>query len=135
MHSLQKRVRFDFDEYQQATDLHSRDAYLEMIIFCVCICAGVLDSEELSIVNKTFQKVLENPKPSSNRQFAQASKLLKPVMIPKANLSSQRITSCVSGQQNTAMATTHSSRSSVNSLIGTGLKRPEQCLSNSNGKP
>ena len=135
MRSLQKRVGFDFDEYQQATDLQSLDAYLEMIIFCICICAGVLDSEELSIVNKTFQKVLENPKPSNNRQFAQASKLLKPVMIPKAHLSSQRITSCVSSQQNTAMATTHSSRSSVNSLVGTGLKRSEQCLSNSNGKP
>lgn len=48
---------------------------------------GVLDPEELSLVNRTFRKPFEEPKPSSNKKPALTSKLLNPSAISKLNFS------------------------------------------------
>eukprot|EP00250_Pteridium_aquilinum_P016866 c23332_g1_i1 orf=354-2189(+) len=51
---------------------------------------GVLDPEELSLVNRTFRKPPEEPKPPSNKKPAFPSKLLNPSAISKINFSPVR---------------------------------------------
>ncbi|KAI5069233.1 hypothetical protein GOP47_0015534 [Adiantum capillus-veneris] len=52
---------------------------------------GVLDSDELSLVNKTFPKVSGPPKQSNFS--TSSSKLPKPIMMPKASLAPHRLVS------------------------------------------
>ena len=110
---------------------------LRNLFLCISF-AGVLDCEELSLVNTTFHKLHEREKTNGHGQSKQISKLLKPVMNPKVSFSSipsQKVSlRTVSEQTFRAMPTKSSPSSSVGSLIGSELECPEHQISNGHGK-
>ena len=107
------------------------------LFLCISF-SGVLDCEELSLVNTAFHKLHEREKTGGHGQSKQISKLLKPVMIPKVSFSSipsQKVSlRTVSEQTFRATPTKSSPSSSVGSLIGSGLECPEHRISNGHGK-
>lgn len=87
---------------------------------------GVLDSEELSLVNRTFQKPFGLPKPSIFKKPVQASKPVKPPMMPKLNLTSYKADFTGERKENQRASALISPSSSIDSLIESLPKSCEQ---------
>ncbi|MCO5552337.1 hypothetical protein L7F22_005848 [Adiantum nelumboides] len=86
---------------------------------------GVLDTEELSLVNRTFKKPLEQPKPPSNKKSPLASKFLNSTALSKINFSPVRFQKS-SSQGETRHHSTAPTQSSPSSSLGNALRRTDQ---------
>ncbi|KAI5061243.1 hypothetical protein GOP47_0023748 [Adiantum capillus-veneris] len=86
---------------------------------------GVLDPEELSLVNRTFKKPLEEPKPPSNKKSPFASKILNTSAISKINFSPVRFQKS-SSHGETRHKSTASAQGSPLGSIGNAFRRTDQ---------
>lgn len=94
---------------------------------------GVLDSEELSLVNRTFQKLPHQLKSNSHKK---PLKLLQPPMIPKIKFSSipsYKAAFTIDSQQSQAMSAVSSHRSSIGTITGSVSESSEQDVNNVKG--
>eukprot|EP00250_Pteridium_aquilinum_P015102 c22378_g1_i1 orf=350-2212(+) len=94
---------------------------------------GMLDTEELSLVNRTFQKPLGLPKPSILKKPSPTSKLVKPPMMPKISLTSHTMALTAESQQNLVLPAVSSPRSSTGSVNGSVSKMSEQHFNHMKG--
>lgn len=94
---------------------------------------GVLDSEELSLVNRTFQKLPHQLKSNSHKK---PLKLLQPPMMPKIKFSSipsYKAAFTIDSQQHQAMSAINSHRSSIGTTTESVSESSEQHVNNVKG--
>lgn len=94
---------------------------------------GVLDSEELSLVNKTFQKPPGLPKPGIFMKLVQVSKPVKPPVMPKLSLISRKADLTAESMESQRVSALVSPSSSTDSLIESLPKSSEQHHDNAKG--